>query len=216
MKAPVLILLLCLTSIAYAQEYSITVGTNLYLPMSSNKRIYPVLWVSSKYSPSLLLGGFSIGASRTSAPRGNVSFRYNANLTRMAYWEELIEFRDESNQSLGKFKASSADYILALGALAQIELSEHFSIGGGLGVHAMVTSSLHAREDTGFTMETLGKNKFYKPFMPVVPVEISWDLGRTSLNFRYEQSLLKRYKSSIAEYKKDRYGLMIVELAVKL
>jgi hypothetical protein len=202
---------------SYAQEYAITMSTNVYVPMASGKRMYPPFWVKGDYEPKVLLGGFAIGASRTSTLSANVSLRYNASLIRMLYWEEFLNFRDELNIPLGKFPASSIDYMLALGGTAQYKVSQYFYVGGGLGAHAMITSTLYLRKDLGQTVSgRLGKNKAYKPVMPVIPVEISWKFPQWALNFRYEQSVLKRYKSSIAEYKKDRYGLMIFEVAVKL
>jgi hypothetical protein len=214
-----LMLILCTALGLRAQEYAVTVGSNIYVPISSTKSMYPILWVDDDYSPSVLVGGLSVGISRLGNWTDKVDLKYSATFMRVVYWEEEFRLHDEFNVPLGSIPASSTDYLLNVSALAKFKLGDRMSAGAGLGIHAMITSSLYFRREFGNSnwAGKVGNNKFYKPFMPAMPLEISYHTKkRLILNMRYEQALLNRYKKDLAQYSSDRYGILILEMGFKL
>jgi hypothetical protein len=200
-------------------RYYITVSSNLYLPFSSEKKMFPIVGYDKKLQPSILMGGIGVGFTRWKQLKEKTSLRLHANLTRSAYWEPKLSFRDESNIPLGNYSASSEDYTLGLMGIYHYNLYSRFSVGGGLAAHCMIASRLLLREEVGFQdlkAGGVGMNKFYKPVMPAIPVELSYKGNKAAISIRYEHALLKKYKGDLAELKSDRYGLLFFEAAIKI
>jgi hypothetical protein len=199
-------------------EYFITASANLYVPISSDKNMYPVLGLEKTAKPKLLIGGFGMGFSGVKQIKQKLAVKWQGNVSRSVYWDEYLEFRNESNQPLGIYATSSTDYSVGILGTIQYSLSQKFSIGTGGGLRAMVVSMLYLRSQTvPFEGNRyLGRNRFFKPFMPVVPLELCYRMKNSYLNVRYEQALLNRFKKEIAEEKNDRYGVLFFEIGFKI
>lgn len=215
--------LLMISTMALSQDetvrYYVTVSTNLYLPFSSEKKMFPIVGYDKELQPSVLLGGIGVGFTRWKQLKEKTSLRLHANFTRSTYWEPKLSFRDENNVPLGNYSASSADYTLGLMGIYHYNLSPRFSVGGGFAAHFMIASLLFLREEAGFQDiqgDHIGMNKFYKPLMPAIPVELSYKGDKAAISIRYEYALLKKYKGDLAELKSDKYGLLFFEVAIKI
>jgi hypothetical protein len=214
--------LLSFTSSVRAQEqfeYFISINGNLYVPRNSEKGIYPVVGYDKEVKPKVLIGGFGVGVAGFKKIMPKLILKVQANLSRSVYWETFI-YTNGPNQSdiIGVGSASSTDYTLGLTATPHYQISKLFSVGTGIGVQTMLISALYIRDNfpnTDFE-RFVGYNRFYKTFMPVVPIEFSINLNKMLVNVRYEHGLLNRFKKDIAEYKNDRYGLLFFEVGYRI
>lgn len=181
-------------------EYSLTANGNLYLPINSSyKSVYRFI-------------GFGIGGSAFLPMNDKVGFKAQLNFSRLAYWDAFYDLRGDANQPLGTIWSHTFDYTAGLTLTAHYFLAEKFCIGTGLGTRALLTSITYFSypED-----ETVG-NHFYKPFMPIVPFELSYKASSFQINARYEQGIGNRLKGDLADHQTDQFGLIVLEVGVKL
>jgi hypothetical protein len=216
----ILSLLICvvLCKTAYAQddlEYFITANANLYVPFNSEKGMFPILGYDSESTPKVLIGGFGVGFSAWKKWKTKTSLKAQANISRSVYWESFV-FRNEVAQITGEGHASSADYTFGITGTVHYQVTPAFSIGTGVGLQTMIVSHMFYRGEWYVESRYIGRNQYYKTFMPTLPVEMSWKLKKLFVNVRYEHGLLNRLKKDLAEYKTDKYGLIFFELGFKV
>lgn len=199
----------------YFREYFITLNGNQYLPIQNpEKGRYPVLWYDKETDPKLLIGGFGAGVSAFRPLKEKVSLKAQANLSKQTYWGEPVRLVDEVSLPTGDFLAGSSDYAVGITALAHYFFKEKLSVGTGLGGQILLVSLSRVPE---FRDEIpVVRNRYYRPFMPVLPVELSFKSQKHLFNIRYEHGLLNRYKRDLGAYKKDRFGLLSFEVGFKV
>jgi hypothetical protein len=210
------LLFMCGSFYSIAQDsiqYFITVNGNYYLPRNSDKQAYPVLGYDKDSDPKLLVGGF--GAGLTAIRNRNEKFllKAQANISRRAYWNDPIGFRDDSNNPLGSLALKAVDYVFDMTATAHYRLGEKVSIGTGLGVDVMLYSYTVLKFSR---FEEKYRNGYYKPVMPVIPVELTFNFNNVLLNLRYAHSLLSRNKRPLSQSKDDSYSLLTMELGFRI
>lgn len=99
--------------------------------------------------------------------------------------------------------------------MAHYFLTEKISIGTGLGGQILLIS-LSRMPEIYDSKAAVAVNRYYKPFMPTLPVELSFKSKKNLFTIRYEHGLLNRYKKDLAAYKKDKFGLLSFEVGFKL
>lgn len=197
-------------------DYYITTNGNLYLPINNpEKGTYPILWYDKETTPKVLIGGFGVGIAAWKHRTNKVSLKGQGNFSRHVYWGEPIIITDDSGNPIQDYVAGVVDYSLDLTALAHYSLNPKISVGTGIGMQVMLASLIRT-PDVFDAKSTIALNKFYKRLMPVIPVELTYKSVSKSYSIRYEQGLLNRYKSNIAAYKKDSFGLLSFEIGFKI
>jgi len=221
MKAVIFFLFILVGYCANAQskpDFFINLNGNLFVPIESDNGMFPILGYDKELNPKLLLGGFGLGFSAWKMASQKLSIRGQANISRSAYWQKYL-FRDGPVLSdvSGEASVSTFDYTFGVTGVLHYHFARVFSIGGGIGVQSMLVSNSYLREDLLFGKDrNLGQNRYYKRFMPTIPLEISLRLERWAITMRYEHALLNRFKKDLAEYKKEKYGLLFFEVGFKI
>ena len=194
-----LLLLVCVVfcKAAYTQdqvEYFVTGNGNLYVPFNSEKGMYPILGYDSETKPKVLIGGFGAGFSAWKKFKTKASFKAQANISRSVYWESLV-FKNDIAAVTGVGHASSTDYTLGITGTVHYHFTPAFSVGTGIGLQTMLSSFMFFRGEW-YVSESryIGRNQYYKTFMPTLPIEMSWRLKKLFVNLRYEHGMLNRLK----------------------
>ena len=198
-----------------AVEYFVSGNANLYLPFNSEKGMFPILGYDKETKPKVLIGGFGVGFAALKNIKKRTSLKGQINISRSVYWESFI-FTNNVAAVTGQTDATSTDYTLGLLGTFHFHLSPAFSMGTGIGTQVMMVSYLNLREDALEVSEYIGRNRFYKPVMPTLPIELTWRFKKMFANLRYEHALLDRFKNDLAEDKTDKYGLLFFELGIKV
>ncbi len=207
----------------YAQDpwqYFIVANANLYTPLDSEKGMYPIVGFNKETKPKLLIGGFGAGFTAWKKLNEKVDMKAQANLSRSVYWESFL-FNDGPfiSDITGEAAASSADYTFGFTGTMHYHLTPRISAGTGLGGQVLLGSYLYMRNVQIIGMEGnryLGRNRYYKTFMPVIPIEFTVKLKKMFINLRYEYALLDRLKKDLADYKTDTYGLLFFEFGFRI
>jgi hypothetical protein len=220
----VFFLILILSLESYGQNsdvhYFITTSCNLYLPVNNpTKGVYPVLWYDKNTDPKVLIGGFGFGFAATKLIKEKLTFKGHVNIAKQTYWDESIIFRDPTNLPMGQSLSASSDYTVSLLTLVHYSLNKRISIGTGLAAQVLIVSlsrvpDINNSNPSG--AESIVINKFYKPIMPLLPVELSLTIKKTMFNLRYEYGLLNRLKGDLAKQKKDSFSLLTFEIGFKI
>lgn len=197
-------------------EYHINVNGNLYFPRGEvNHGTYPILWYDKETDPKLLLGGIGVGFSVLHALHEKLDWKVQFNLSKHTYWDEPITLLDNSGNMLGPFVSGSSDFMFSVIATMHYHLHKNVSVGTGLGGQLLLAS--YSRLPNSPSDERpIAANQYYKPLMPVIPLELSVKLKKYLLNIRYEHALLNRYKSPLSEYKNGKYSILYLEVGFKL
>jgi hypothetical protein len=197
-------------------EYFIAVNGNLYLPIgNSGKGMYPILGYDKEMDTKVLIGGLGLGISAFKPVKNKVSLKGQANISKHTYWDEPVYLHDENGTPAGVFQAGASDYSLGITAMAHYFFKERLSIGTGLGGQILFVS-LSRTPDLHNPKESFMVNRYNKPFIPVLPLEISYKSKRNLFNIRYEHGLLNRLKKGLQAYKKDKFGLFTFEVGFKI
>ena len=219
------LIILCFSIVSFeglSQEsswrYFITPNVNLYIPRNSDKQVYPILGYNKNAKPKVLIGGFGVGVLAMKSLKQNVSLRAQANISKHAYWDEAFELRDANNTPLGDFIFGSSDFAVGLTGQIHYHMTERISIGTGIGVQMFTTTLSRLPELEGGTLsgEGIGISRYYKPFLPMIPLELSLATERRVYNIRYEHGLSNRYKRALAEFKNESFGLLYFEMGFKI
>lgn len=213
----VLVLIIGLKSFGQSTdiEYHFTANGNLYLPINTpQKGVYPILWYDKTTNPKLLIGGFGVGVTALKSIKNKVSIKGQANISKHTYWDEPQFFTDGGFLGATVITGSS-DFTIGLTGTINYFISKKFLVGTGLGGQVLLASLSRLPRLYGTDSE-IAANKYYKPFMPVIPVEASLKLKKTMYSIRYEHGLLNRLKGDLAQYKTDKYGLLTFEVGFHL
>jgi hypothetical protein len=216
-------ILLFVSTKSFAQnkscEWFITPNVNLYIPVNNPaKGVYPVLWYDSETKPKLLIGGFGMGISVYKPLTEKISLKGQVNLSKYTYWDERFYAR-ESGSLYKDYLSGSSDYTLGLTVTAHYFITKKLSMGTGLGSHILLISLSRLPElelNTGKSSGGVARNRYYKPLMPVFPIELSLKLEKILFNIRYEYGLLNRIKGDLKQYLNDRYSLLVFEVGFKI
>jgi hypothetical protein len=177
--------------------------------------MFPILGYDKETKPKVLIGGFGIGFAALKNIKKRTGLKGQVNISRSVYWESFI-FTNNIAAVTGQTDATSTDYTLGLLGTFHFHLSPAFSMGTGIGTQVMMVSYLNLREDVMERSEHIGRNRFYKPVMPTIPIELTWRFKKMFANLRYEHGLLDRFKEDLAEDKTDKYGLIFFEFGIKV
>jgi len=175
---------------------------------------------SKATSPKLLLGGFGAGIAAIKPVTTKVNLKGQATIFRQSYWNESVVIYDENRNPLTDFISNSVDYAIGLNAMEQYALSERFYLGAGLGGQLLLASFTRLPElqypgveDAG---SNLALNRYYKPFMLTLPVELSYKREHWLFAVRYEQALFNRLKGELQDYKTEKFGLLNFEVGIRI
>jgi hypothetical protein len=212
--------LLFLTTQAVGQtadyEYFISGNGNLYLPINNpEKGVYPILGYDKETDSKVLIGGMGVGFSAFKQVKNKVSLKGQANLSKHTYWDEPITFVDNSGNPLNQFVSGSSDYSLGLTATVNYSLTQRISVGTGLGGQILLIS-LSRLPQINDSKKIIAVNNYYKPFMPVLPLELTYKSQKRMFNIRYERGLLNRIKGGLKNFKDDKFGLFVFEVGFKM
>ena len=198
-----------------AVEYFVSGNANLYLPFNSEKGMFPILGYDKETKPKVLIGGFGVGFAAAKRLNDRTSLKGQVNISRSVYWESFV-FTNNVAAVTGQTDATSTDYTLGLLGTFHFHLSPAFSMGTGIGTQVLMASYLNLRDDALEVSGYIGRNRFYKPVMPTIPIELTWRFKKMFANLRYEHGLLDRFKNDLAEDKTDKYGLLFFEFGIKV
>jgi hypothetical protein len=215
------ILFFSLTGKSLAQgpelEYFITGNGNLYLPINNpEKGTYPILWYDQDTDPKLLIGGMGVGAAVWKEVHPRLSLKGQANLSKQASWGEPIGAGDGGGNSLGAFLGGSADYTVGVGAMGHFFLTEKLSVGTGLGGQLLLLSLSRVPDNFPDAKRSFVVNRYYRPFIPTIPLEVSIKTPRKVFSVRYEQGLINRIKGDLGKSKRENFGLLFFEMGFKI
>lgn len=199
-----------------ANEYFITVNGNLYVPINNpEKGMYPIIGYDKESDSKILIGGLGVGISGFKPVQNKISLKGQANLSKHTYWDKAIEFKDASGNPIGAYISGSSDYTLGVTVTAHYFLGNKISVGTGLGTQIMLIS-LSRLPEINDAKKAVAVNRFYQPFVPTLPIELSGKFQKRLINIRYEHGLINRYKGELKNYKKDKFGLLTFELGFKI
>ncbi len=199
-----------------AYEYFVTGSGNLYLPIDNpEKGVYPIVGYSKKTSPNLLIGGWGVGFSVLKPHGEKLSFKGQANLSKQTYWDQPFVITDEGRNPIQDFVAGTSDYAMGVTATAHYSLTQRLSVGTGLGGQVLLVS-LSRIPTTDETKLPIAVNRYYRPLMPTLPVELTYKLQSVLFNVRYEHGLLNRLRGELKDYKQDRFGLLTFEVGLRI
>lgn len=190
--------------------------TNLYFPIStSTKGTYPILWYDRETNPKVLIGGFGVGTMLYKPIKNKLFFKGIATLSKISYWDEPLLAKDFNGNPQGEIQRGSSDYLVHISGLVHYFFTDKISVGGGLGTHLNIVT--FARIPTQKQDEvSVGVQRHYKTLMPIIPLELSYKTLKKVFSIRYEQGLLNRYKKDLAQYKKEKLGLLMFEIGFKI
>jgi hypothetical protein len=213
-------LIMLVTMPVFAQEHDqffVSFNTNSYRPWgNTQKGAFPLVHYDKKAERKLSIGGFGAGVFILRKHNEKFFWKGQANVSKYKYWD-VGSLKDDQNRSLGVSDFTSTDISLALATTAHRALGRNFSVGAGLGVQVLLVSYIDPRSFFRVSSYTkLTRNNYYKPVMPVLPVEFSFRPGKFSLTLRYEQALLNRIRGDLAKVKSETFGLAIFEAGYRL
>jgi hypothetical protein len=221
MRALVFSLLILVFHCAHSQskpDLFVNVNGNLFVPIKSDNGMFPIIGYDKELTPKILLGGLGLGFSAWKVVSQKISIRAQANFSRSVYWQKYL-FRNGPLLSdvTGEASVSTVDYTLGVTGVVHYNFFNVFSVGGGVGVQAMLFSNSYLRQDLLVGSDrNLGQNKYYKRLMPTFPVETALRFEKWAITMRYEHALLNRYKKDLAKHKKENYGLLFFEIGIKI
>jgi hypothetical protein len=196
-------------------QYYITMNGNFYLPGDNDaKGTYPLLWYDKSEDPKFQIGGFGLGCTAFRKVNEKITWKFQANVSKHKYWE-ATEFRDGVNQLLARYSVPTSDVTFGLMAGIHYHVSEKVSAGSGISTHLLLVSY---SKDNSFPNDEkrIIHNKYYKPVIPLVPLEVSLLLGKTLLNIRYEYALLNRYRGDLSDSAKEKYSVLTFEIGYRV
>ncbi|MEJ1236799.1 hypothetical protein WBG78_01650 [Chryseolinea sp. T2] len=213
-----LIVALCIVS-TYAGAQNplrmlVTANANYYLPRNSGKQIYPILAYDGDADPKLLVGGFGLGFMIEQDVRNHIFWRAQINTSRRAYWDEVMLFNDVTGLPIGGAVCKGVDVVTNVTGAIHYKIGKSLSIGTGVGFDGLVYS--YSRLPEKFIDNEVVRNSYYRPFVPLIPLELSVPIKRVLINLRYQHALINRLKSSIAEYEKDTYSALFIEVGYRI
>ena len=197
-------------------EYFVTVNGNLYLPVNTpEKGVYPILGYDKETDSKVLIGGMGLGFSAFKQIKNKFSLKGQANLSKHTYWDTPTWLVDDMGNPLNLFASGSSDYAIGLTASINYNLTRRLSVGTGLGGQILLIS-LSRLPQVYDSKKLIAVNNYYKRFMPVLPVELSYKSDKKIFNIRYEYGLLNRLKGDLKSFKDDKFGMLFFEIGFRI
>ncbi len=225
-KAIYIFFLLYITSLeVYSQdmntkspiEYFIMVNCNVYVPINNPyKGVFPIVGYDKTVDPKVLIGGFGVGLTALKSFQNKLRIKGEFNVSKHNYWDETVGLRTISNQPMGDFVSSNADFTLEATTIFHYSLSKKLSIGTGLGAHVLLVSLSRFQYESQTADGSIYTNKYYKTVMPVIPLELSLKTKKMLFNIRYEYGMLNRLCGDLAKEKTDKYSVLNFEVGFKI
>ncbi len=214
LKFITLVIVLC-NSKSFSQnlksELYITANLNMYLPTNATQQIKPVIQFSNPFG----IGGFGIGATLFNPLTEKIILKNQVNVSFNKFQDTPIALTTPNGSSLGEVVGTTRDLNIGIISTINYSLNSRFLIGAGLGFKMLLDS----RTNYDLTNQTsLGTsiNGYYKPIVPVLPIEAILKLKKIILNLRYEHSILNRLKGDLSDYKSEKNSLVILEIGYKI
>ena len=192
-------------------ELFITANLNMYFPTNSLQEFQPIVQFSNPFS----VGGFGIGATLLNPLNKTLILKNQANISFIKFKDTPVLLTDPSGQSLGNITGITRDLNLGITSTINYSLTNRFSMGAGLGLKILLDS----RTNYNFINQSpLGTsiNGYYKPIMPVFPIEATLRLKKMMFNLRYEYSILNKLKGDLSDYTSEKYSLISLEIGYKI
>jgi hypothetical protein len=162
--------------------------------------------------------GIGLGASVVKPVKENLFLKHQGNVSFNTYSDHIITFTDPNGIPIVDSAPSTIDFVVGLSSTINYSLAKDFSIGTGLGFRTLLSSKSTYTpiysNGTSTQLETV--NSYYKPIMPVVPIEMSLKINKVLLNLRYEYSILNKIRGDLSDYVTQRYGIVSVEVGYKI
>ena len=181
------------------QEWYLDLNINRYMPIEK--------WQESGM-------GIGIGGKMIISLTKKFVLRNSADIMLNTYSDGPFTATDVSGNALGNLGNTSVDLSIGLIPTIHYSLHENFSVGTGLGSRILLKSV--TAYDGNTQLKNTSVNDYYKPFMPILPIEMSLKINKILLNLRYEYSLLNKIKGDLADYKTERYGIVSLEIGYKI
>ena len=158
--------------------------------------------------------GIGIGGKMIIPLTKKFVLRNSADIMLNTYSDGPFTATDVSGNALGNLGNTSVDLSIGLIPTIHYSLHENFSVGTWLGSRILLKSV--TAYDGNTQLKNTSANDYYKPFMPILPIEMSLKINKILLNLRYEYSLLNKIKGDLADYKTERYGIVSLEVGYKI
>jgi hypothetical protein len=219
MKHLIVFILLLPVIVATAQEeIFITANINSYFPYTEGGG--PILLVGSDEvsKQKFFFGGFGIGATAIKKLPGKLNLKAAGNLSRHTYRNASIRMTDNNNVPLGEYTSHSNDYLLSILGMGRYAATEKFHLGAGIGFDFMLVSLIRnpVGDFSGREVKNSVRNRNFKPFVPIFPVELSIKKPKAFYTLRYEQALLNKFRGDLAKTAKTSYGVILFEVGIKI
>ncbi len=207
MKKIVLCLLLVFgITTVHSQEYSVFVSFNEYFPRSeNNKSEYPFLWYSSE-NKKVLFGGFGVGIKfKKKVKTSNLDLKGNVSLFRFKQYDQPFQLSTDGGGTPRKINGIINEYGLGIQGGAGYNISEKISIGSGLKITTLISSKTHYK-----SIKLNIKNRYYRPILLTIPIELSFDFERINLTSKYEIGVSNRLRGETSS--KEHGNMLSLEI----
>jgi hypothetical protein len=210
-------------SFAQAQEIQgyATIHGNLYYPGNHQEQgVYPILWYGKTLTNKngLMIGGFGGGMTAIHTIKEKFHLRYQFNISRQSFHEKPFYVTSETGSPIFILQGRTSELKTNINVLTHYQLHPKLSIGTGIGLQQLIHSQT-IYKDPEYNGRTLGAeirivNRYYKPFIPVLPIELSFKTGKWLLNARYELGLLNRLRGDASF--KENFSVLFFEIGYKI
>lgn len=180
--------------VAQSQDWRLHLGGNeTYLFGNDLQGYYPILWYSSEEGRGILVGGFGGGLSYTTATKGVIRLRYQANVQRSRYYEQPSILTDVNGAPISGAIGINTNLNASVFAMPQFEFSPRLSAGFGLGARYTFFSNVSYQEVNlnGENRKLKFPDRSFAPLVIFVPVEVELAFNRLSYALRLEPNLTK-------------------------
>ncbi|MCB0635153.1 MAG: hypothetical protein KDC54_00970 [Lewinella sp.] len=204
---------------ARAQTWSLHLNTNTVFPLGNAlKGQFPMLWYSGADDRGLLLGGFGGGLAYHRPTAGKLEWTLGLHVQRSRLYDQPSIIYDDNGQPLLGNIGVQTNLNLSALALPTLALTPggQLRVGAGLGLRSL----LYARTDYGESLvdgQVVSlhlRNRSGRPFVALLPVELSLHRGRWSLANRWELGLTPA--SRLAAYRTERQLWSVLEIGMRL
>lgn len=192
-------------------ELYVTANLNVYFPTNSSQGVQSIIQFSNPFS----IGGFGIGATLLNPLSENWVLKNTGGITFNKFKDSPIMMTDPSGQSLGNVNGVTRDLNVGIISTINYSLTQHFLIGTGLGLKVLLDSRTNYNLINQTSLGT-SINGYYKPLIPVIPIEATLTTKKLLVNLRYEYSPVNRIRGDLADYKTEKYSLISLEIGYKI
>ncbi len=192
----------------------VTANVNYYLPINSDKQVYPILAFDSDAEPNVLVGGMGLGFAMMKNLNDNFLWSAQANVSRRAYWSEPMRLTDDDGVPFGSFPMKGVDIVLGLSGTAHYRIGDKLSAGTGVGLDVLLYSYMRLPE--AFVEPATLQNGFYRPIVPTIPIELVYRSNKMLFSLGYQLAVISRSKNPLSESYKDLYSTLTFEVGYRI